>query len=413
MAESKFIINYKVLILAFVVVMLIAYYSALPFASFFDDFAALIMLLVTIVGLLRRRKLDSFDAKVITLLALLMVLGLASSLIYGIQNNSLFWANDAFSFLRIYMVYFGTVVLLRGCSKNTIMSAKILSKFSKWFIVFAFIFAILNYMGIVNMYNSMRFGIKSYSFFFSSPSQLGIVIGVSLAFIIMSNERSKIIEMLGFLVLVMTTKGTSLIILAVYLLLNFFAKRKIKWWHIGVVAVVLFFVLQFQIESYIIDQNAPRAILLIYGFRTALTFFPLGAGFATYGSNMAAVHYSPLYHEYGFAARKAFTFFEAEDGTTITYLNDNYLAMVLGEYGFIGTVLQISIMYLFGKRILSAGRRDSDSRNIILALFICLCGASIMTGSIKNATGELIFILLGLYFSQNFDTRFNPVIRLK
>lgn len=391
------------LIVALNVLLILFYVSGLPYASYFDDIVAAIFSIPFFGGLINKTY-DKKDVKVAAFLLGIILIGLLSNLISGLVMKPSYWLNDGFSFLRMFMVYFGTLGLLNNKKTRAKRTVNILGKLSSLFIVVAFIFGVLNYLGIVNMYNSIRYGIKNYYFFFNNASQFGIAVGVAFAYIILSGKSSKWIEAISLLLLFMTAKGTSFIIIAVYLVLNFFVKRKIRWWHIVIGITVLVIVLQFQIQSYIFNENAPRALLLGYGFITALHYFPLGAGFATYGSNMAAVHYSPLYQKYGFAARRALTVFDI-NGTTTTYLNDNYLAMILGEFGFLGTILLIAIFLNVGKKVFSSQVENIKERHIVIAIFACLCGSSIMTGSIKNATGELIFCLLALFISCNRTER--------
>ena len=56
----------------------------------------------------------------------------------------------------------------------------------------------------------------------------------------------------------------------------------------------------FQIRNYLINEKAPRHLFFKYSIITATEYFPLGSGFATFGSDMAAKKYSDLYVKYGF-----------------------------------------------------------------------------------------------------------------
>ena len=398
MFKKKLYLN-DLLILLMPLMLLLSTFKGLSFASSLDEVAALLGAFALSAGLLSgkcRRKVlpDLF------LVIGMILLGLLSNLLYQIVTVDSYIFNDVFAFLRVFLVYFGSVSMFEMHPRSVERVAQTLGFFTKWFIIVSFMFGLLNFVGVVKMSNATRYGIPNYSFFFNNPSQFGIFVGCALALYIMAGNSKKYIEIFGLLVLIMTAKGTSLIIVTVYVLLHLFLKRKIKWWHLALVGLVLFFVLRFQIESYILNDTAPRAILLYYGAVTAVRFFPLGSGFATYGSNMAAVHYSPLYDAYNFSARKALTIFNTKTGSA-TYLNDTYLGMILGEFGFIGTALFIVFIVRLWNKLKNSSSLDQRPQKIIIALFVCLCASFLMLGSIKNAPGQIMMFVFATYLAIN------------
>lgn len=386
-----------VLILSIPLFLLLSMFASIPFSANFDEVAAGLGLIYLIVGLRKKRVRAIVGNDMISIISILL-LALISNMIFGLVKNPGYIINDMFSFSRIFLVYLGSVALFEGSHSSVRRVSIVLGKVSEYFIYIVFFCGVLNIFGIINMSSSVRFGIRNFRFVFSNASQFGIYVGVALALSIISGRSKKITEIMGIIVLIMTAKGTSLIIVLVYLLLRMFLRGKVKWWHVLLTAIGLAIVLRFQIREYILNEAAPRALLLYYGIVTAIHFFPLGSGFATYGSNMAAVHYSPLYYEYGFNHRKALAVYNAQTGEG-SYLNDTYLGMVLGEYGVFGTFIFVMFFYRLWKKINKSSSIEQKSKQIIIAIFVCLCGSFVMLGSIKNAPGQILMFTIALFLA--------------
>ncbi|WP_140398057.1 hypothetical protein [Lachnoclostridium sp. An169] len=97
--------------------------------------------------------------------------------------------------------------------------------------------------------------------------------------------------------------------------------------------IVIVLIGSFQIQTYLMNENAPRYLFFYYGSVTANDYFPLGSGFATFGSDQAARQYSPLYYLYGFTRLFGMN---PDDGS---FLSDTFWAMALGQFGWIGFFL--------------------------------------------------------------------------
>ncbi len=366
------------------------------FAGYIDD---IIPLILGVVGLYAMFKgnMSKFDMELFWWIAAICVIGIISNLANDIVSNYSYVVNDMFSFLKMFLSYWGVRALFNGKENriNNFLSG--ISVIAKIFIIVIFIFGLLNLLGFVEMYDEIRFGIKNYYFIMGNASQFGVITGVALALIILSGKSNIIYEIMACTVLIMTAKGMSLIILSVYVVLNLFGGRKIKLWHFLLLGIVLIFVLNYQLTNYLLDESAPRALLLRYGLKTAVDYFPLGAGFAAFGSNMAAVHYSPLYVRYGFRTNSALTTLDKNEMGTA--LNDAYLGMSLGQFGILGTICLFVVFTKIGQKLVKSNYENKKAHNICIACFICFCGMAIMAGSIKGSCGQLILAVLAIYFS--------------
>ena len=139
--------------------------------------------------------------------------------------------------------------------------------------------------------------------------------------------------------LILATKSSPILFSVFFLiLLIYFKKRKVlKTRTIIILGILVLLLGTFQIQTYLLNENAPRYLFFYYGGKTANTYFPFGSGFATYGSDQAARNYSPLYYRYGFNGLFGMN---PEDGS---FLSDTFWAMALGQFGWFGLISYISV----------------------------------------------------------------------
>lgn len=363
--------------------------------SYVDDIITLFLLFPSISIILNKCHNHSFY--LIVLLILICIIGVASNIIAHIVTKPSYILQDMYSFLKMFIMYLGTYHILSEDRNRINRLLKYLLTPAKVFILLSSVFGLLNLFGIVNMAEYIRYGFPTYSFVIGNASQFGVFLGCCLAILIFSKKRTKIYEFLAILTMILTMKGMSFILVGCYLGLNFYIhnRKKIRIWHFIILALVLLYVLQYQITGYLLDTAAPRAMLIKYGFITANNNFPLGAGFGAYGSNIAAVHYSPLYSLYGFTSRASLIYGEK------TALNDCYIGMIIGQFGYIGLICFLSIMAIIGKKLINNSAIDYKSRNIAIASFICICGMCVMAGSVKANPGQLLFMIVAIYVADN------------
>lgn len=90
---------------------------------------------------------------------------------------------------------------------------------------------------------------------------------------------------------------------------------------------------------YVVGQGRfAKSVMTSTSFQIAKDYFPLGTGFGTFGSTYAAKHYSPVYHLYGIAGHPEL----GEE--TRNYLTDQFWPLLLGENGFLGTIIYIGLI---------------------------------------------------------------------
>ena len=149
--------------------------------------------------------------------------------------------------------------------------------------------------------------------------------------------------------------------------------------------IVLFgFIAGDQLEFYFTGRTA-RAALLINGFTTANTYFPLGSGFATYGTAIARDYYSPLYVQYGFARIYGLS------PNYTAFLTDSYWPAIMGEFGYFGIILVVVLIYFVFKRILNDCDNEYSRLCVYFGIGILLI-SSIASSSFFACSRLIVFM---------------------
>ncbi len=130
-------------------------------------------------------------------------------------------------------------------------------------------------------------------------------------------------------------------------------------------------------------------------------YFPFGAGFATYGTEMAAKYYSPLYYKYGLNTHWALK----EGGSELT---DCFWPAVGAEFGFFGILLMALIVYLFCSMMYKLSKPSRYSAVAVLTYIAYLLISSIAT-SIFTAytTTGFVVLIVGMVIDSHYNTKRN------
>ena len=125
--------------------------------------------------------------------------------------------------------------------------------------------------------------------------------------------------------------------------------------------------------------------MLISSIDIASNNFPFGTGFGTFGSFVAAEHWSSLYNTYGY--------------TYSPFLSDSFWPIVLAQNGFIGLIIFIVIVVKYIKNVLKMQKKNLylmwAGLSIILYELICSVGES----AFFNPAVCPFYILLGIIVS--------------
>lgn len=181
---------------------------------------------------------------------------------------------------------------------------------------------------------------------------------------------------------------------AVYLALFFFVlqkKKRIRMIHIAVLAILAVIVGWEQFSFYYIElsEGSARAVLTRTSISILKEYFPIGTGFGTFASNVAAEYYSPLYYEYGIHLVHGLT----PDG--MAFGSDTFWPIVLGQTGFVGTIAYVVAVVSLFIRVLKVRVQSNTAYVTGIFVFAYLLISSTSESAFFNAVSAPLGMLIG------------------
>lgn len=378
-------INIKVFFTNLIILYLIIseiFWGTSKIFQYADEFVTFILFIHLFLKFITKKLKIGIELKKISIICfLLMILGMCSNFISGVQTNLYIIILDVVSIMKIFICTIAIANMLNLNHAKKI--SKSLSFLVKLFLISGLIFLPISQLYDIGMRGTLRYGIWSYKFIFGYEHVYSSLILFSLM-ILYSNdnmENKKFYLIISIIQMIFTTKGPSIIWGGVILFLIFSLKNKnkIKVKHIVFLAIIGILLGGYQINSYLLNVNAPRYLFYKYGAITANRYFPLGSGFATFGSDMAADNYSKLYYSYGFNSLFGMS------PNNKAFLNDNYWPMIYAQFGWIGLIGLLYCFYLVFL-VIQKSKMNYFNKSILISVFVYLLvhslGSSILTSSV-------------------------------
>lgn len=368
-------------------------------SNYYDEFFVLVLFAW---GIYNWEKLIVSDKQFIWLLCLYYFFGAISNIGSSLNNKLGSIFIDALTSYKPFLVFF----LLKNLTEENQgkFFVRKLTTLSKIYIFLASIFSVVSQFVQLGMTSGERFGIKAFHFYFENHSAFGISIIAATLLLAVSGIRNKDFVkfyFLGLISLILTTKGVIYVYIIISFVLLFMIKvRKIRLFELVLLGVIVVSLSAYQINQYFYDTNSPRMVLILKSLDVAKEYLPLGSGFGTYGGEQASKNYSSLYNKYQLYNTYGLS---KDEGT---FLNDDYMAMILAQTGYAGYVcfllLELHILSLINKSTL-----PNRSKSLVFAATIMLLISTIATGIVKSINGVFLFSILGIILSikkqQNAD----------
>lgn len=347
--------------------------------SYFDEGLALVCMFY-VVCLLLKGRLDGKDRISVVFLTVVIFIGILSNVMSKLAYSWFSIIVDVISETKFLWVLFAFKYYITSKVYNDI--SRLLRPIAKIFCYLAGVFAIVSQFVNLGMTGTERYGIKSFRFVFPMSFQFLAVALVAIAVLsARENEKSnKYCYVSICIALILATKSSPLLFSVMFIFLLFYFKYhgKIKTRTIIFIGLIVVILGTFQIQTYLMNENAPRYLFFYYGGKTANTYFPLGSGFATFGSDQAARNYSRLYYQYGFNNMFGMN---VEDGS---FLSDTFWPMAIGQFGWIGFLIYIYIyirVFLSFKKIAIKKEQKAFLYAAYLQYMIHAIGAAILSTS--------------------------------
>ncbi|CAD5899714.1 hypothetical protein [Carnobacterium maltaromaticum] len=325
-----------------------------------------------------------------------LILGSFSILILSgfITNELLSYQGKKFALLDcitlskfVVAYFFGRIVFEKEVVDQLVMY---LQAWVRWITLVLFGALLLNFIFPLWPTYEIRFGYTIQILVFSHATYLTSTAIFCLLFLTFKRRKYDFFYIcMNVILIILAGRNKGLIFLGVYvfvLMLQYF-KRNTPIWSLMGISFILYFLFQNIIsERLFSSETAARSTLYKNALLLANRYFPFGTGFGSYGSSASVKGYSGLYGELGFNQLYGFS------EETKNYLTDSFIAMILGQFGYLGLFLLTTILISMFVLV----RKNSKYESLTLLLFVFIFISMITENFISSSYGVLAFALVGM-----------------
>lgn len=390
MKTNRLVFNKKSILLLVIVVVMIALELRIG-RSYFDEILTIVAICyVILIGL--RHRLSKWDLGTIGLLLLVIVIGVVSNLTSGLNMSKVSVFIDIIAETKLIWVFFAVKYYIGENSKRDFV--RLVTPFAKLFCLIAFICGVITQFYDIGMSGDTRYGITAFRFIFPMSFQF-LAVGIVMFCVLTTNTKVKNVKLYyitGCISLILATKSSPLLFAVMFIILLIYFKKNeiLKTRTIIFLALLVVVLGAYQIHTYLLNEDAPRYLFFYYGGVTANNYFPLGSGFATFGSDQAARMYSPLYFEYGFNNMFGMT---VENSS---FLSDTFWAMAIGQFGWIGFVLYVSVFVRIFLSFKGQIQLNVEQKAFVYSTYIQYMVHAVGSAILSSSAGMIGFIALGV-----------------
>ena len=360
-----------------------------------------------------RGGLEKKNFSLLMIILLITVVGVASNITAGVQTGWKPILSDIGNTFKVFIVYLGAKTMLTEKNdKEKIIGT--LAFFVKIFVWIAFAFMILHELHIVSMGNDVRYGLRSFQFVNHGAGQLSLMFYFIMT-ILMLDMKNKFrggqdklsISMIVALILWISTLRSRAFMYSTILVLLYWKvvkkqeKFRLSIGNIFATLIVLCFFAADQFETYFSNTATARSNFLRYGIYTMQRYFPLGSGFATYGTDSAVKYYTKLYVEYGFK------YVYGLNPSNPMFAHDTYWPAIMAQFGVVGLIAMIILIWKLCMDMMRRTNGDRYSHWIILFVCITQVTSSIATATFFHFVTVSLFFIIPLAFSNEEEEKNN------
>lgn len=369
-----------------------------PFPSFFglyDELVAGVFFIALIVYAIKRGIPKEYFKDVFLFLFFLGI-GFAGTVLNDLQPLPAVF-EDVVSCSKFAMTLYGVRVILRGTEAEEIL--RTLERISYVLIAVLFALTIIDEMLPNRLFENRGggSGLHAAQLFYYHPSVLAQVSAMLLAVIsTRPSKRNYGYRAMALTVLLATLTSKALGFVFLYLFVCGYGKMKsgpakaaIALCAILCVALVA----SSTLDEYYGNDASARYTLTADSIEIANENAPIGLGFATFGSAAAASHYSPVYIGLGYLAHYGLGY------VSTSYLTDTFWPALFGEFGYLGTLAFIGVIFLILKRCMSLSAIDRNAGVGALSIMGYLLISSTAATAFFNPISVSNAMVLGLSLS--------------
>ncbi len=384
----------KVVILFYLLLLQNPLSARVPALQYMDEAAALAGCLL---GIMLGLGKGSLWLKGTTLAGICALLGF---LITGLMGNILWQYQpvktvlvDLYTNLKFFLALLSGAMLLRREQRAMMAHAKFSS-------AMLFIMLLLDQFFHIFPSSEIRYGMRVSQLIYAHPTYLAGAMVFLLGILTADFEKKNGKYVLMCLaVLIFTFRGKAMAGAAVYCAIVYLVllrKKKLKVRQLLGLELIAMLAAGDKFAYYYIELQgqSARSVLTRTAFKIMGDYFPVGTGFGTYGSHVAANPYSPVYVKYGFR-----NVYELGGGGT-GFFDDTFWPIIMGQTGVAGTVCYITVLALLFGRVLRLRKVSLQTYCAGTFLFLYLIISTTSEPAFNNAIAVPMAMLLGHFFTR-------------
>lgn len=363
------------------------------FLGYYDELIGLAGLISAMICF-AKGKFVQRDQIIFLLLIALTSIGLVSNLVFGLANSTFGVLIDILHLWKTFGAYFLFKYGLHDdCDKQRAID--VLSVLARIIILFMLACSLIGQVIDIGVCSSSGTvgPFKSFNFFWKNGIQTGwLIFGCVLALTFSKSSKKSFYRYYLCSLIPMLLTGSMLVysfIVVETALLILWKGESLKIIYLFIIGFLVVAVAWQDIVSYFLNTGV-RMQFYIAAIDLATQNFPFGTGFATFGSEMASRYYSDVYINLGWSNSWAF-------GTDGLFLNDNFFAGILGQFGFIGFGLYLICLFLLFKSVLKLDQVNQIQKVTLISIMITICVVMLGSASAKSMMGIFTFALLGFF----------------
>ena len=321
------------------------------------------------------------------LMALLVLIGLIGNFLWDVQQHQYAILIDIVACIKFPLIVLCGIYVFKGCSSDLMIlietEVKILS-------VVMLLLACANLVVNFGMGGEIRYGLRAFFFLNGHPTAL-VAMGVGMSLILLRDPRGNLPWILVLLLVISSSLRSKGFVYCVLVLIAMFVLRggrRLNAIHIALCAAMGLAIGWDQYITYFTNDGYARTELTRASLEIARDFFPIGPGFATFASNITSVsqYYSVLYYLYDLSDVQGLVLGD------VTFLSDTFWPIVLGQFGYLGTAVFISLMICLFKLCYD----QADNRRIVS---ICCFGYLLISSTAESAFFHPLAVFLAVSMS--------------
>lgn len=334
------------------------------------------------------------------LFLIFIVVGFISTVLNGLQPfNAVI--EDVVNCSKFVLTYLGLSFIYKSYDSKKILMT--IQKISTCLVYLLFGLTVLDivFPHLLFTNTSFRYGVHAVHLFYYHPAVLAQVMVLLIS--VLSFEPQKVknivaLKIMCLMILAATLRSKAFGFICFYLFLWGYEKLNHKKTRIVLAFLMIAavgFVSTGNISRYYGNGNSARATLTADSLNIANENIPIGLGFGMFASASAAKYYSPVYKKLGYSIRYGMGY------VNTNYLTDSFWPVLLGQFGYLGTLLYIGIIITVTLRCIRIAQKDKNAAiaelSLIGYLLISSTAATAFFNPISIPTAFLIVLGLKTY----------------